>query len=110
MRILLDENMPESLRQALSELGHEVDSIASLRLRGLDNGRLYRDVAQQYDLCFSKDRLFVQSVRPIDRPGAVRVLHVTIAQSPRGRFTHKFVEAFRLTDWSRFPNGSDWPE
>jgi hypothetical protein len=56
-----------------------------------------------------KDRLFVHSVRAIDRPGAVKVLHVTIAQAPRGRFTDVFVEAFRVTDWSRFPNGSDWP-
>ena len=110
MRILLDENMPESLRRALADLGHEVDSVASLRLKGLDNGRLYQDVAQRYELCFSKDRLFVHSVRAIDRPGAVKVLHVTIVQAPRRRFTHAFVEAFRLTDWSRFPNGSDWPE
>ena len=44
MRILLDENMPESLRRALADLGHEVDSVASLRLKGLDNGRLYQDV------------------------------------------------------------------
>ena len=101
MRILLDENMPESLRRALTELGHEVDS---------DNGRLYQDVAQRYDLCFSKDRLFVHSVRAIDRPGAVTVLRVTLAQAPRGRFTEAFIEAFRRTDWSRFPNGGDWPE
>jgi hypothetical protein len=53
---------------------------------------------------------FVHSVRAIDRPGTVKVLHVTIAQAPRGRFTQAFVDAFRLTDWSRFPNGSDWPE
>ena len=59
MRILLDENMPESLRRALADLGHEVDSVASLRLKRLDNGRLYQDVAQRYELCFSKDRLFV---------------------------------------------------
>ena len=85
MRILLDENMPESVR-------------------------LYQDVAQRYDLCFSKDRLFVHSVRAIDRPGAVKVLRVTLAQAPRGRFTDAFVEAFRLTDWSRFPNGGDWPK
>ena len=50
MRILLDENMPESLRRALAELGHEVDSVASLRLKGLDNGRLYQDVADVDDL------------------------------------------------------------
>ena len=102
--------MPESLRLALSGLGHEVDSVASLRLKGLDNGRLYQDVAQRYDLCFSKDRLFVQSVRAIDRPAAVKVLRVTRAQAPRRRFTDVFVEAFRLTDWSRIQNGGDWPE
>jgi len=84
--------------------------VASLRLKGIDNGRLYQEVAHRYDLCFSKDRSFVQSVRAIDRPGAVRVLRVTVAQAPGGRFTQAFVEAFRLTDWSRFPNGSDWPE
>jgi len=50
VRILLDENMPESLRRALAELGHEVDSVASLRLKGLDNGRLYQDVADVDDL------------------------------------------------------------
>ena len=110
MRILLDENMPESLRRALTELGHAVDSVASLRLKGLDNGRLYEDVAQRYDLYFSKDRLFVHSVRAIDRPRAVKVLRVTLAQAPRRRFTDAFVEAFRVSDWSRFPNGGDWPE
>lgn len=52
MRILLDENMPESLRRALVELGHTVDSVASLRLKGIDNGRPYGEVAQRYDLCF----------------------------------------------------------
>jgi len=93
VRILLDDNMPESLRRALVELGHEVDSVASLRLKGIDNGRLYQEVAHRYDLCFSKDRSFVQSVRAIDRPGAVRGLRVTIAQAPRGRFTQAFVEA-----------------
>ena len=113
MTIVLDENMPESLRRALTELGHEVDSVASLRLKGLDNGRLYQDVAhvaQRYELCFSKDRLFVHSIRAIDRPGTVKVLRVTLAQAPRLRFTDAFVEAFRVTDWSRFPNGGDWPE
>ena len=52
----------------------------------------------------------MESVRAVDRPGAVKVLRVTIAQAPRGRFTQAFVEAFRVADWSRIPNGSDWPE
>jgi hypothetical protein len=41
---------------------------------------------------------------------ALKVLRVTLAQAPRARFTDAFVEACRLTDWSRFPNGGDWPE
>lgn len=110
MRILLDENMSESLRGALRELGHQVDSVASLRLKGLDNSRLYRDVAWQYDLCFTKDRGFVEAVRAIDQPGTVKVLRVVIPQAPRGQFTAAFVQAFRESDWTRYANGSDWPQ
>ena len=45
MKILLDENMPDSLVGALNDLGHEVDSVNRLKLKGLDNGTLYRQVA-----------------------------------------------------------------
>jgi hypothetical protein len=45
VRVLLDENLPEGLVEPLRLLGHTVDSVASLRLKGLDNGRLYREVA-----------------------------------------------------------------
>ena len=41
MRILLDENMPRKLLAALTAEGHEVDSIQSLQLQGIDNGALY---------------------------------------------------------------------
>ena len=109
MRILLDENMPESVRIALGRLGHQVDSVASLHLKGLDNGPLYRDVAQSYNLCFTKDQRFVEVVRAIDRPGSVKVIRVTIPQAPWGEFTRAFLEAFQQTDWSACPNGSDWP-
>jgi hypothetical protein len=46
VRILPDENMPESLRHALVELGHEVDSVSSLRLEGIDNRRRRRAYAK----------------------------------------------------------------
>jgi predicted nuclease of predicted toxin-antitoxin system len=110
VKILLDENVPESVRHALLERGHEADSVTSLRLKGLDNGSLYHDVAQRYDLCFSKDRAFVDGVRAIDRPGAVKVLRITIRQAPAPEFTARFIRAFEATDWSRFRNGSDWPD
>lgn len=109
MKILLDENMPESLRIALQQLGHRVDSVASLQLKGLDNSRLYREVAQSYDLCFTRDHGFVQAVRAIDRPSPVKVLRVTIPQARGGQFTQAFIQAFHQTDWSAYPNGSDWP-
>jgi hypothetical protein len=109
VRILLDENMPESLRVALRRLGHQVDSVASLRLKGLDNGRLYREVARDYDFCFTKDRRFLETVRAMRRTGSVRVIRVRLRQAPGGAFTRAFLEAFRGTDWTRYPSGSEWP-
>ncbi len=109
MRILLDENMPESVRHVLREIGHEVDSVASLRLTGLDNGRLYREIAQSYDLFFTRDRPFVRTVRTIDTPVSVKVILVRLRQEPRGRYARAFVEAFQRTNWSAYPNGSEWP-
>jgi len=52
VKILLDENLPESLLAALERFGHQVDSVNHLKLKGLDNGTLYRQVAKDYDLCF----------------------------------------------------------
>ena len=42
MKILLDENLPASLLSSLRRLGHQVDSVNSLCLKGIDNGALYR--------------------------------------------------------------------
>jgi hypothetical protein len=42
VRILLDENMPRKLLAALVAEGHEVDSVKSLQLQGIDNGALYQ--------------------------------------------------------------------
>ena len=47
MRILLDENMPRKLLAALVAEGHEVDSVKSLQLAGIDNGALYQMAAQK---------------------------------------------------------------
>jgi hypothetical protein len=43
VKILLDENMPESLAGALEDLGHEVDSVNKLKLKGIDRwGTLFQ--------------------------------------------------------------------
>lgn len=109
MKILLDENLPESLIAALQQIGHYVDSVNRLRLKGLDNSTLYQQVAQNYDLCFTKDVGFAHNVR--QRPGAskAKVLRVTIPQQHVKPFVASFVVAFQNTDWSRYKNGDDWP-
>jgi predicted nuclease of predicted toxin-antitoxin system len=58
VRILLDENMPRKLLAALVAEGHEVDSVKSLQLAGIDNGALYQMAASNYDLCFTRDAEF----------------------------------------------------
>jgi len=55
VRILLDENLPEGI-EPLRGLGHVVDSVGSLGLKGLANGPLYREIAVDYDLFFTKDQ------------------------------------------------------
>jgi predicted nuclease of predicted toxin-antitoxin system len=98
VKILLDENMPESLVGALEGLGHEVDSVNHLKLKGLDNGTLYRQVAIGYDLCFTRDSAFAHNVRQMRDPSQVKVLRVivssllfqrllTLCKNPIGRMT-----------------------
>jgi hypothetical protein len=109
MRVLLDENMPEPVRRALRNLGHQADSVVSLRLKGPDNGHLYREIAQSYDLCFTRDRGLAAYARGLDQPGPVKVIRVTLPQVQGPWFTDEFIRAFERTDWSAYPSGSDWP-
>jgi len=101
--------MPESLRRLVEKLGHEVDSVNSLRLKGLDNGTLYRQVAIAYDLCFTRDAGFAHNVRQMRDPSHVKVLSVIIRQQRVQSFISAFVDAFQKSDWSRYSNGDDWP-
>ena len=109
MKILLDENLPESLVAALQQLGHQVDSVNRLRLKGIDNGTLYRQTARDYDLCFTRDAGFAHNVRQMQQSSKVRLLRVVIPQAPVSPFVDAFVKAFLSSDWSRYANGSDWP-
>lgn len=109
MRILLDENLPESLLAALRKLGHQADSVNSLRLKGLANGALYRKVAHDYDLLFTRDAGFAGSARGRQGSGNMKLLRVTLPQTRARQFLASFIEAFEKTDWSAYPNGGDWP-
>ena len=109
MKILLDENLPESLLAALRNFGHQVDSINHLKLKGLDNGTLYRQVAKNYDLCFTRDAGFAHNVRQMRDQFQVKVLRVIVPQQRVELFVPAFINAFRRSDWARYSNGANWP-
>jgi predicted nuclease of predicted toxin-antitoxin system len=109
VKILLDENMPESLVGALEDVGHHVDSINHLKLNGLDNGTLYRQVAINYDLCFTRDAPFAHNLRRMRDPSQVKVRRMAIPQQPTESFLPAFLGAFQNPDWLRYSNGDDWP-
>ena len=109
MRVLLDENLPEGLVEPLRLLGHTVDSVASLRLKGLDNGRLYREVASADDLFFTKDREFANRVNTLAEPAPVRVILTVIRQQPEAQFVAAFMASFASTDWANAGPVREWP-
>jgi len=84
LRILLDENLPEALVEALRELGHDVDSINRLRLKGIDNGTLYRELARDYHVFFTKDAGFVHNVRQMRTVSETKPLRVRLPQAASG--------------------------
>ncbi len=109
MKILLDENLPESLVDLIADLGHEVDSVNSLNLKGIENGELYSEVAVKYDLCFTKDAGFAHNIRQNTGGGEVKLLWVKLFQEPVPEFCQKFIRAFKNTDWPELKNGQSWP-
>ncbi len=109
MKILLDENLPRKLVAALRAEGHEVESVHTLRMQGLDNGRLYRFAVENFELCFTRDFGFANNVRQGMPPAGFRLLHVTLPQKPQDEFVADFITAFRRTDLKQFQHGDDWP-
>lgn len=110
MKILLDENMPKKLLDALIAEGHEVDSVRSLRLDGIDNGALYELALRDYDLCFTRDEEFARRVGETKAARRLKLLRAVIPQTRQEEFVARFVAAFRKTDWAEYANGDDWPK
>ena len=63
VKILLDENLPRKLVAALRAEGHEVESVHTLKLQGLENGKLYEFARDSFDICFTRDVGFANNVR-----------------------------------------------
>jgi len=109
VKILLDENLPRKLVPALRAEGHEVESVITLRMQGLDNGRLYKFAIQNFAVCFTRDFGFINNVRQSKPPAKFKLLRVTLPQKPQDEFVQDFLAAFRLADLDRFQHGDDWP-
>ncbi len=109
MKILLDENLPRKLVAALRAEGCEVESVGTLRMQGLDNGKLYQYAIQNFEVCFTRDFGFVSNVRQGKAPEKFKLLRVTLAQKPQDEFIKDFIAAFRAADLNRFQHGDDWP-
>lgn len=109
MRILLDENLPRHLVAVLRAEGHEVESVHTLRLQGLENGKLYEFARDSFDLCFTRDAGFAHNARQGVPPTRLKLLRVTLVQKPQDEFVLDFVSFFRASDWAQFQHGDNWP-
>jgi predicted nuclease of predicted toxin-antitoxin system len=109
VRILLDENLPRKLVAALRAEGHEVESVHTLRLQGMENGKLYEFASNGFDLCFTRDSGFANNVRQGSRSAQLKLLRVIVPQQQQDEFVLEFLSVFRQTDWAKFQNGDDWP-
>jgi predicted nuclease of predicted toxin-antitoxin system len=109
VKILLDENLPRKLVEALRAGGHTVESVYTLKMQGLDNGKLYAFAVQNFDLCFTRDFGFVHNARQAKAPTDFKLLRVVLAQKPQDLFVTEFVAEFARTDFTRYQHGDDWP-
>ena len=109
MKILLDENLPRKLVAALRAEGHEVESVHTLSMNGLDNGKLYQFAVQNFQLCFTRDFGFIHNVRQATPSANFKLLRVTLPQKPQDEFVADFISAFRASDWTQLQHGDDWP-
>ena len=109
MKILLDENLPRKLVAALRAEGHEVESVITLRMQGLDNGRLYKFAIQNFEVCFTRDFGFANNVRQGKQPEKFKLLRVTLEQKPQDEFIKDFIKAFHAADLNKFQHANDWP-
>jgi predicted nuclease of predicted toxin-antitoxin system len=109
VKILLDENLPHKLVAALRSEGNEVESVHTLHLEGLENGKLYQFACDHFDLCFTRDSGFVHNARHSERPVRLKLLRVTLQQKPQDEFVRDFIAAFRVSQWDQLRHGDDWP-
>ena len=86
-----------------------VESVHTLRMDGLENGKLYQFSMDNFDVCFTRDFGFANNARQGQTPVNFKLLRVTLTQKPQDQFVVDFIAAFRASDLARFQHGDDWP-
>ena len=94
---------------ALRGEGHQVESVHTLLMQGLDNGRLYKFARENFDLCFTRDAGFANNAKQGLRPLGFKLLRVVLPQRPQDEYVASFLSAFRATDWLKLEHGDHWP-
>jgi predicted nuclease of predicted toxin-antitoxin system len=90
VKILLDENLPGKLVAALRAEGHEVESVITLRMQGLDNGKLYQFAIENFEVCFTRDFGFANNVRQGKAPGEIQIASRDAGSKAAGRIHQGF--------------------
>lgn len=110
MKILIDENLPRLLVEALRAEGQEAESVHTLHQQGIDNGRLYALAFREYDLCFTRDAGFAHNARQGGIPERLKLLRVVLPQQRQEEFVKSFMAHFRSCDWTTYRHSDDRPK
>ncbi len=94
---------------ALKAEGHACESVHTLKMQGLDNGRLFAFALANFDLCLTRDHGFSHNAGAVSVPKGFRLVRVNFPQQRQDLFVADFMDHFRRTDWPTIANGSEWP-
>ncbi|MEI6074901.1 MAG: DUF5615 family PIN-like protein [Verrucomicrobiota bacterium] len=107
MKILLEENLPRKLFAALRAEGQEVVSVITLRMQGMDNGKLYQFAIYNFEVSFTRDFGFANHVRQGKTSANFKLLRVTLAPKPQDEFIRDFIGVFRAAELNKFRHGEN---
>jgi hypothetical protein len=94
---------------SLRTTNHFVESVHTLKMDGLDNGKLYKFAVEKFDLCFTRDFGFIHNAKQAQTPHQFKLLRVVLPQKPQDEFVSDFMTAFGKSDFDRYGHGDDWP-
>jgi predicted nuclease of predicted toxin-antitoxin system len=103
MKLKLDENLPESLISALSELGHDVDSVALEGLAGYGDGEIWK-AAQRAGRLFITQDLDFSDARKFAPGTHFSLILIRLRFPSRIRLAQRIREIFRseqVETWAR---------